>query len=63
MKLLTIGIFKIADRDIARTNMEQQRNNLIKDAMRERVVGRLAESWLQILVLDRVFDFFEGSPY
>ncbi|XP_021954226.1 exportin-T isoform X2 [Folsomia candida] len=40
---------EIADRDIARTNVELQRNNLIKDAMREGVVERLADSWYRIL--------------
>lgn len=52
------NIFKIADRDIARTNVELQRNNLIKDAMREGVVERLADSWYRILVSYLLFSSF-----
>ncbi|XP_059146732.1 exportin-T-like isoform X2 [Physella acuta] len=40
---------EVVDRDIAHTTQEAQRNNLIKDAMRERCVNALADSWYQIM--------------
>ncbi|CAL1531674.1 unnamed protein product [Lymnaea stagnalis] len=40
---------EVVDRDIAHTAEEAQRNSLIKDAMRERCVNDLADSWYQIM--------------
>jgi len=41
---------QIADRDISRTNQELHRNNLIKDALREKMITSLVDSWFNILV-------------
>lgn len=41
---------EVADKEIPRTAMELQRNSLIKDAMREKAVIQLVESWYKILV-------------
>ncbi|CAG5117342.1 unnamed protein product, partial [Candidula unifasciata] len=40
---------EVVDRDIAHSPEEAQRNSLIKDAMRERCVNDLADSWYQIM--------------
>ncbi|BFZ08391.1 hypothetical protein BsWGS_11430 [Bradybaena similaris] len=40
---------EVVDRDIAHSPEEAQRNSLIKDAMRERCVNNLADSWYQIM--------------
>ncbi|ODM97182.1 Exportin-T [Orchesella cincta] len=42
---------EIADRDIPRSAQELQRNTLIKDTMREKVVIQLVEFWYKILTL------------
>ncbi|GFO01905.1 exportin-t-like [Plakobranchus ocellatus] len=40
---------EVVDRDIAHSPEEAQRNNLLKDAMREMCVTELANSWYQIM--------------
>ncbi|CAG7834393.1 unnamed protein product [Allacma fusca] len=40
---------EIGDKEINRTNMELQRNSIIKQAMRENVVNSLVDSWYTIL--------------
>ncbi|XP_013079973.2 exportin-T-like [Biomphalaria glabrata] len=40
---------EVVDRDIAHTQEEAQRNSMIKDAMRERCVNALADSWYQVM--------------
>lgn len=41
---------EVADKEIPRSALELQRNTLIKDAMREKSVVQLVESWYNILV-------------
>jgi exportin-T len=44
------ALFQLTDPDIHRTQQELQRNNLIKDTIRDFDISRLVTSWYQILV-------------
>ena len=47
---LNFILFQIVDREVLHSQAETERNNLIKDKMRERCVVEMSNSWYDVLV-------------